>query len=346
MQDTNSSLLVWTEQGLFAPQGDFYIDPLRPVSHALITHAHSDHARKGSEVYSCVDVGCDLLRTRLGQSIQVRGVSYGQEMNLNGLKVSFHSAGHILGSAQIRIQRGSEVWVVSGDYKREMDPSCEPFEVVPCDTFVSEATFGTPQYRWSKSVQHGKDIFDWWKSNANQGYLSVIFAYSLGKAQRVLAELYSYVDRPIWIHESVSVLTQCYQNSGKLLAPTLELPLDLRSFTGSEELVIVPPRSVAGKLLSEVKKVRTAFVSGWMQSGNFYRSRFFDHGFVMSDHADWDDLNRTIEETGAKRVFLFHRKNGVLVRHLKKKGIDAHHVSSLALKNLGQFSQLSLFDTY
>jgi len=346
MQNTDSSLLVWTEQGLFSPQGGFYIDPLRPVSHAIITHAHSDHARKGSKLYTCVDVGSDLLRTRLGQSIQVQGIPYKHEMNFNDIKVSFHSAGHILGSAQVRIQKGSEVWVVSGDYKREKDPSCDPFEVVPCDTFVSEATFGTPQYRWSKSVQYGKEIFDWWRGNAKQGNTSVIFAYSLGKAQRVLAELYPYADRPIWIHESVSVLTQCYRNSGKLLAPTRDLTFDLKSFACSEELVIVPPGSIAGKLLSQVKKVRTAFVSGWMQSGNIHRDRFFDHGFVMSDHADWDDLNRTIEETGAKRVFLLHRKNGALARHLKKKGIDAHHVSSLALKNLEQFFQLSLFNTY
>jgi putative mRNA 3-end processing factor len=188
----DNPILVWTAEGLYCPQGRFYIDPKRSVEHALITHAHSDHARRGSRRYTCVDQGLDLLKVRLGSSIQVQGVAYGEELFFNGLKVSFHSAGHILGSAQVRIQRENEVWVVSGDYKRDLDPSCDPFELVPCDTLISEATFGTPQYQWAKDPQHGRSIFDWWQANTQQNQISVIFAYSLGKAQRVLAELYLF----------------------------------------------------------------------------------------------------------------------------------------------------------
>ena len=336
-------ILISTPYGLYAPQGDFYIDPLRPVKRALITHAHSDHARRGSQSYYCSEPSVSLLRMRLGESIEVQGFPYGERINFNGLQVSFHAAGHILGSAQIRIQRDHEVWVVSGDYKRERDPSCEPFELVHCDTFISEATFGTPQYQWSHSIHHGKAIWDWWQFNSKHGYSSVLFAYSLGKAQRVLAELYPLISQGVWIHDSMVNLTQAYRDAGINLAQTYALMRGQTQLNENGSLVLIPPGSDMAKKVLQMKNVKTAFVSGWMQTQYTARNQSFDHGFVMSDHADWNDLNRTIEETRARRVFLCHRRNGVLQKYLRKKGIDAHHISSLEMNNREQFLQLSLF---
>jgi putative mRNA 3-end processing factor len=221
MFSTSNPLVTWTERGLYCSEGDFYIDPHRTVDQAVVTHAHSDHARKGSRNYYCESSGVGLLKVRLGKKIQVQGIPYKEPFLLGGVSLSFHSAGHILGSAQVRIQKGGEVWVVSGDYKRELDPSCEPFEVVTCDTFITEATFGTPKYIWNKNQDYGKQIYDWWKQNSTKGRNSILFGYSLGKAQRILALLAPYMDRPVVIYETLVELTDCYRKVGSL--PPLEL---------------------------------------------------------------------------------------------------------------------------
>jgi putative mRNA 3-end processing factor len=334
MQLPTSPLLAWTVKGLYCAAGDFYIDPHRAVELAIITHAHSDHARRGHGKYICVDGGVELLKTRLGQKILVEPRRYGEEFQLGEVTVSLHSAGHILGSAQVRLQRGHEVWVASGDYKREHDPSCEPFETVPCDTFITEATFGTPKFVWQKNLPHGKLISDWWRENADRGINSLLFGYSLGKAQRILAELTDFAQRPVLIHSSISQLTECYRQQGKSLAPTRELNEALAQLASGGslqgELILAPPSITKDALIARLGNYQTAFASGWMQGGNGYRQH--DKGFVMSDHADWEDLNRTILETGARQVFVQHR-NGALIQHLRKKGIDAHPVEKLSPEN-------------
>jgi putative mRNA 3-end processing factor len=340
-------LIVWTARGLYCPDGDFYIDPHRAVDTAVVTHGHSDHARRGSKRYFTVSSGVGILKCRLGANIQVHGVPYGVQFKLGGVTVSFHSAGHILGSAQVRVQRGPEVWVASGDYKRDPDPSCDPFEVVRCDTFITEATFGTPKYVWSKTAQHGRDMFEWWQSNAREGQNSVIFGYSLGKAQRILAELAPYAERPIWIYDTIAPITECYRQEGRILAPTRVLPREPLTLLKEEwkgELVLAPPSILQGEWLDVLRNPLTAFASGWMQGGgNYFRGgeAAFEHGFVMSDHADWNDLNRTIEETGAQQVFIQHR-DGALVRHLRKKGIQAHPISELELDNFIRLPPVNL----
>jgi putative mRNA 3-end processing factor len=344
-------LVAWTERGLYCEAGGFYIDPHRAVDLALVTHAHSDHARRGSRRYLCETSGIGLLRARIGKKIEAEGIAYGESIRLGDVKVSLHSAGHILGSAQVRIQRGSEIWVVSGDYKRDPDPSCEPFEVVPCDTFVTEATFGTPKFLWNKDARHGDDIYRWWCANRAEGRNSIVFGYSLGKGQRILGELAPVADRPILIHSSMEESTACYREVGRTLAPTRPLEEAVAEAISegrglSGELILAPPSVLDGEWADRLGDYRTAFASGWMQgSGSFGAHRRYDHGFVMSDHADWEDLNRTIRECGAARVFVQHR-NGVLVRHLRESGLEAYSADDLAPDRYARLPQktLSLFE--
>jgi putative mRNA 3-end processing factor len=345
-------LIQWTEKGLYCAAGDFYIDPSRGVDTAVITHAHSDHARRGSRRYFCASTSVKLLKSRLGARIQVQGVPYSERFKLGEVEVSFHPAGHILGSAQIRVQRGSEVWVASGDYKRDPDPSCEPFEVVACDTFITEATFGTPKYSWGKNPDHGRDIHQWWMKNASEGRNSLLFGYSLGKAQRILAELAPHAQTPVLIHSTIAELTQCYREEGRNLAPTVELDFYRSQLANSAktlrgELILAPPSILKSEWLEHLGDFQTAFASGWMQGsqGSLGYRGSYDHGFVMSDHADWESLNRTIDETGAKRVFVQHR-NGALIRHLRQRGVEAYPESELAPDNDRWLepANLSLFD--
>ncbi len=341
MPSSSAPLIAWTEKGLYCAAGDFYIDPSRAVDTAIVTHAHSDHARRGSRRYICESSSTRLLKARLGQKIEVTGIPYRQSFRLGEVEVSLHSAGHILGSAQVRVQRGSEIWVASGDYKREHDPSCEPFESVPCDTFITEATFGTPKYQWPKDRQHGKELHDWWMQNAKAGRNSILFGYSLGKAQRILAELAPHADRPVFIHQSIDELTQCYRDEGRVLAATTSLDdLEAQS-TLQGELILAPPSILKSEWLTRLGEFQTAFASGWMQGSSFMHQDTYDHGFVMSDHADWNDLNRTIKESGASQVFVQHR-NGALVRHCRKLGLDAHPEIALMPENYRKLPPVNL----
>ncbi len=322
-------MIIKTSKGLYCPAGNFYIDPSRAVDYAVITHAHSDHARRGSKNYFTVDSGIALLKERIGKNINVLGYEYGEKFKLNEVVLSFHSAGHILGSSQVRIEFQNEVWVVSGDYKRDPDPTCAPFEVVKCDTFITEATFGTPGFVWPKDTDVGKEIFDWWEANAAHGVNSVLYAYSLGKAQRVLGELAPHAKKPIYCHPATSKINACYREYGVNLAPTLCLGEVTSERPLQGELFLVPQsflKSEQARLLGE--KFATAFASGWTAQRNYG----IDKGFVMSDHADWNDLLQTIQETGARRVYVQHR-NGKLVRYLKNLGLQAYSEDELIPKN-------------
>lgn len=335
-------LLIHSRSGLICPLGDFSIDPMNSVETAVVTHAHSDHARRGSQRYFTAQSGVSLLQQRIGKKAPIFGIPYGQRFQLGQVQVSFHPAGHILGSAQVRIEHNGQVWVASGDYKREPDPTCEPFEVVPCDTFITEATFGTPVYRWNKSANLGLDLHQWITQNESLGYNSVIFGYSLGKTQRLLGLLKPWVKKPIFCHPAARELNRCYREMGVPLADTLCLSsLEPRDQLHTE--IVIAPQSFLKTAEASClgKRYKTAFASGWMNRGH----HGYDHGFPISDHADWDDLVRTALETGARRVYVQHRGNGALVRHLKTLGIEAFPDSDLSpLKNLDPpAQQLSLF---
>lgn len=326
-------MLILTEQGLYCAAGNFYIDPKQAVENAIITHAHSDHARRGSKHYYCTTSGADLLKVRLGKNITLQTYAYGEKFFLNDVAISFHPAGHILGSAQVRIEYLGQVWVVSGDYKRDKDPTCEPFESVACDVFVTEATFGTPAFQWNKNSNFAEAIHTWWNNNAKKNYNSLIFAYSLGKAQRILGELAERAQQPIYCHPAIEALNECYRNQQIKLAPTICLS-QLPENKILENALIVSPSSILKTEFSKLlgKRYKTAFASGWVAGNAQYRRG----GFVMSDHADWPDLLQTIEQTGAKRVYVQHR-SGALVRELKRKGIKAYGEKALVPKNPAQF---------
>ncbi len=334
-------MLELTPKGLYCRAGNFYIDPSGAVDHAVVTHAHSDHARRGSRQYYCATSGVSLLKTRLGKNITVRGLAFGEVLRLGGVEISLHPAGHILGSAQVRLEYAGQVWVASGDYKRDPDPTCEPFESVKCDVFVTEATFGTPGYAWKKDADLGKQIHTWWNTNAARGVNSVLFAYSLGKAQRVLGVLHPHATKEVYCHPAATALNDCYRAQGINLASTRCLSTLRVGESLRGELLLVPQsflRSDQGQVLGG--RYETAFASGWMAKGSHGFRGGYDRGFVMSDHADWNDLVRTVIETGAKTVYVQHRGNGALVKHLRTLGLQAFPDTELTPK---QPDQLAFF---
>lgn len=308
------------KEGLYCAAGDFYIDPWRPVQQALLTHAHADHARFGSENYYCVDRALPILQQRLGAENKFHTKAYGEKFKLNSATVSFHSAGHILGSAQIRIESGGNVWVFSGDYKRGEDPSCDPFEVVPCDTFISECTFGLPVYKWEEGHVTAKKILDWWQGDIERP--SLLFCYALGKAQRVLAELASMTNKTVYLHGAVDSLTKIYRDAGIQMLPTQLVTDKDKGYNFNGDLIIAPPSAHRSLWMKRFKDPQTAFASGWMQVRGSRRRKGYEKGFVLSDHADWSQLNETIRQTKAKTVYLTHGKTDVLERYLTEQGIQ------------------------
>ncbi|MEZ4834738.1 MAG: ligase-associated DNA damage response exonuclease [Caldilineaceae bacterium] len=293
----------------------------------MVTHAHSDHARRDCGRYLAASEGAGVLRTRLGAGAQIRALPFGETLTINGVRVSFHPAGHILGSAQIRVEHKGEVWVVSGDYKTEPDPTCTPFELVTCHTFITEATFGLPIYRWPRREDVFAQIDDWWRTNQAAGICSVLYGYALGKAQRLLAG----VDRgigPIFTHGAVERLNADYRAAGIDLPETVSA-LDAPAKTDwSQALVVAPPSADGTPWLRRFGDISTGFASGWMQVRGQRRRRSMDRGFVLSDHVDWPALMQTIHSTGAERVLVTHGYIAVVVRYLREQGIDAYPLST------------------
>jgi putative mRNA 3-end processing factor len=324
-----SPLVSVTPQGLFCEPGGFYIDPWRPVEKALITHAHGDHARGGSQRYLAARPGLGLLRKRLGADTVVDTLEYGERLQVGGTTVSFHPAGHVLGSAQIRIEHRGEVWVVSGDYKRTPDPSCTPFEVVHCHTFITEATFGLPIYRWEDTRRVAEEILRWWDGNREAGRASVLFCYALGKAQRILAELARLTDRPVHLHGAMAPLVACYREAGVEMLPTQQVSEVAKGTSFAGALVLAPPSAGGSTWMRRFGEHEQAFASGWMRVRGNRRRRGFDRGFVLSDHADWPELLRTVKETEAARVLVTHGAQDTLARYLREAmGVDAAPLST------------------
>lgn len=317
------NLIELTDRGLYCAAGDFYIDPWRPVPRAVITHAHADHARPGSGLYFAETSGLPILRHRLGPDLNVHAMTYGDVLELGRARISLHPAGHILGSAQVRVEVDGQVWVVTGDFKRDDDPTCVPFEVVPCDTLITEATFALPIYRWPALAPVARDIHGWWQDNAARGKASVLFCYALGKAQRVLAALAAHTGQRALLHGAVVPLTDIYRDAGVNMLPTepaLEAEVD-RKFAG--ELIIAPPGANGTAWMKRFGDCGTGFCSGWMLLRGNRRRRGYDRGFVLSDHADWPALLQTIEDCGASRVLATHGRSDILVRYLRERGMDA-----------------------
>ena len=318
-------LIAPSAEGLLCPPGGFHIDPWGAAATAVITHVHGDHLIAGSARYVCAAPSVPFARKRLGPDVVVEGVPYGQRFRLGEVEVSFHPAGHVLGSAQVRMEAGGQVWVVSGDYKRAPDPTCATFEVVPCDVFVTEATFALPLYRWHEPRAVVAEILAWWDANRAAGVASVLFAYAMGKAPRILAELATLTDpdRMVMVHGAVGALVDLYREAGVRMLATALVSETARGRSFAGELVVAPPAAGGSTWMRRFGPHETAFASGWMRVRGTRRRKGFDRGFALSDHADWPALLRTIDQTGARRVLVTHGYADELARFLREKGVEA-----------------------
>ena len=325
----HDALLQPRPEGLYCPAGDFYIDPAEPVARAVVTHAHGDHARQGNAFYYAARAGLALMRERLGEPALIEAFDYGVPFELGEVRVSLHPSGHMLGAAQVRMEHAGRVTVVSGDYKREPDPTCVPFEPVPCDTFVTESTFALPVYRWPPMAQVIDELLAWWDDCARRKVTAVLFCYALGKAQRLLAELALRVDRTVFLHGALLRLTELYREAGVTLPPTQALDESARGPALAGELVLAPPSAAGSPWMRRFPNASTGFASGWMQIRGNRRRRGYERGFVVSDHADWAGLVRSVTDSGAGRVYVTHGEGDALVRFLREQGIDALPLAAL-----------------
>ncbi|HEX5686194.1 MAG TPA: ligase-associated DNA damage response exonuclease [Ideonella sp.] len=317
-------LIVQRPEGLYCPPGDFYIDPWRPVARAVITHAHGDHARFGHGHYLAAAKSEGVLRSRLGE-IDLQTLGYGEVIEHHGVRLSLHPAGHVLGSAQVRVEHRGQVWVASGDYfvsgADDNNSTCEPFEPVRCHCFITESTFGLPIYRWQTQRAVFDDINQWWRTNAEAGRASLLMGYSFGKAQRILAGVDPAIG-PIVVHGAVEPLNEAYRAAGVSLPPTHHAT-EVDKTALSRALVVAPPSVQGSAWTKRFGDYSDAFASGWMQLRGARRRRAVDRGFVLSDHADWPGLQRAIAATGAERVIVTHGYEAIMVRWLEEQGLRA-----------------------
>jgi putative mRNA 3-end processing factor len=322
-----TDLVVQTAAGLYCPAGDFHIDPIQPVARAVITHAHGDHARSGCGHYWTTVAGQPLLRERIGFGSGMTALRYGQAVEFGGCIVSLHAAGHILGSAQVRIECAGEVWVVSGDFKREPDPSCEAFEVIRCDTWITEATFARPEYCWPDTRATIQAVLDWWLRCKAEGRCAILFCYALGKAQRILAELPALTAETVYLHATMTKLVKLYRSAGVAMLPTDAIGNQPRFFNWAGRLVLAPPGAAGTPWVRRFAPFSKALASGWMLQDSA-RRRAYDAHFPLSDHADWPALLRTIDDCGAQRVLTMHGQDEVLLRWCRERGLAAAPVAS------------------
>jgi len=315
-------LLEFTERGIYCQRAGIFIDPSQGVPRALITHAHADHARSGSQHYLCTTGTAPLLRYRLGAHQNIQPVAFGEAVNIHGVRFSFHPAGHVVGSAQIRVEYQGEIWVVSGDYKTEPDHITEEFELVKCHTFVTESTFGLPVYQWPSQQAVFQEINAWWSSNRHKGVTSVISAYTLGKAQRIIQNVDHEIG-PVYCHSSVEETNKVLRNAGLKLRATKEITEQQTKTDLRGSLVIAPGTALVSSWMRRFGEYSTAAASGWMILRGRKNWYHVDKGFVLSDHADWMGLNSTIAATGCDMVIVTHGYSEIFARWLRQQGYQA-----------------------
>jgi putative mRNA 3-end processing factor len=320
------ALIDFTDKGLYCSQGGFYIDPWKPVDKAIITHAHSDHARWGSNSYLCHRLSKPILQLRLGDN-PYQTVEWNEAVYMNGVKISLHPAGHIIGSSQIRVEYKDEVWVVSGDYKTEDDGISGAFEAVPCNTFITESTFGLPIYKWKKQPEIFTEIKNWVQQNNADGKTSVLIAYSLGKAQRILQPL-AETGLPIYAHGAVFNVQETLIKNGWNLPPVTRVEPDTPKELFKGNIVIAPPSADGTPWMKKFYPYSVGVCSGWMQVRGNARRKNVDAGFALSDHADWNGLLTAVKATGAQKVFVTHGFQSAFSRYLNEQGIEAAEVKT------------------
>lgn len=334
------ALLDFTDKGIFCAQAQVYLDPWKPVKRALITHGHSDHARWGNEHYLCTTAAAPVIRHRI-PGADVETVDYGTSLSINGVQFSFHPAGHIPGSAQIRVEYHGEVWVFSGDYKLQQDNLSEPFEPLRCNAFITESTFGLPVYNWKNQDDVFADINSWWQDNRAQGKVSVIAGYTLGKSQRILKNVDASIGK-IYVHGAVDSVNQVLRAQGVILPETHRIQKETTKKDYEGALVICPPSAVGSPWIRRFLPYSLGIASGWMKLRGARRRRGADRGFVLSDHADWNDLNRAIRETGAERIFVTHGYTEIFAQWLNENGYEAREVKTQYEGELGEMVESSI----
>jgi len=318
---SSNDLLQFTSKGIWCAQADVFIDPWKPVKKALITHGHADHSRYGSDAYLATETAAPVIKYRLGD-IKMETIPFGEKRTINGVDFSFHPAGHILGSAQIRVAYKGEIWVASGDYKLENDGLAEPFEPIKCHTFITESTFGLPVFNWRPQAEIFADINNWWRNNAAEGKVSFITGYSLGKAQRILQGLDTNIGK-IYTHGAVENINEVIRNQGFTLPDTIRVTREISPKDYPTNLVLAPPGALNSAWMKKFKPISIGLASGWMAMRGTRRRKAADRGFVLSDHVDWKDLNTAIEETGAERIIVTHGYTSIYTQYLLEKGWKA-----------------------
>jgi putative mRNA 3-end processing factor len=319
---SEAPVLIESADGLYCPDGGFHVDPWGTVPRAVITHAHGDHARPGSAAYLCSEACAPLLARRFDDGTPIETLPYGRRIRIGEVTVSLHPAGHVLGSAQVRIEGRGGIWVVSGDYKRAADPTCAPFEPVACDTFITECTFALPIYRWDPTAAVIDDLAAWRRANAGHGLASVVFCYTIGKAQRLLAELHGVADAPIWVHGALLPMIEAYRRAGVVLPPVQTVIDRPRGTSFAGALILAPPSARGTPWMRRLGRFSDGLASGLMRVRGVRRQRAYDRGFVLSDHADWPALLATVRETGASRVVATHGHAEALARYLGEAGLE------------------------
>lgn len=335
-------LIKFTPSGIFCPQAGIYIDPWKPVKHAVITHAHSDHARWGMQNYLSHTDSEPILRLRLGEKISLQTIAYNEPVFINGVRVSLHPAGHVPGSAQVRLEYQGEVNVISGDYKVENDGLSTPFEPIKCDVFVTESTFGLPIYKWQPQSEIFDEINTWWKQNREEGFTSILYGYSLGKAQRIIQNVDESIGR-IFTHGGVESSNRAFRKFGINIRETTLVNSEVKKEEYAGNLVVAPPSAISSSWVRRFEPYREAVCSGWMALRGTRRRQNVAKGFALSDHADWSGLNNAVAATNASIVFVTHGYTEVYAQWLTEQGIDARPVvteygideeSSLIARNL------------
>ena len=322
-----SKLLKFTKLGLYCPCADLYIDPAGKTDKAVITHAHSDHARRGSAHYLAHPVTAELIKHRLGSKINVQGLDYSKVININGVKISLHPAGHVPGSSQVRLEGSGEIAVISGDYKTENDSLSTPFEPVKCNLFVTESTFALPVYKWEEQETIYKQINNWWARNSSAGIVSILCGYSIGKAQRIIKHLDTTLGK-IYTHSVIEDVNDILRRCNLNLPRTYRINENASYDELKGNIVIAPPSFTNREWLSNIRKYSIGYASGWFKTRRAWGRQSVDIGFVLSDHSDWDGLNRSVLDTEAEIVYATHGFTGQFVKYLRENNIDAYELNN------------------
>lgn len=319
-------MIQFTSKGIYCVPGKFYLDPWQPVDLAIITHGHADHAYPGMKKYLCHHFTVNILKSRIGHDIQVEGVAYNRPFHINGVKISLHPAGHIIGSSQIRMEYKGKVIVFTGDYKIQDDGLSTPFEPVKCHELITESTFGLPIYRWESVAAQTQRLNEWIMHNQGFKKTSVFIGYSLGKSQRILNAVKDMGE--VYVHYSIAKLNMAYSEAGIQLPPyhIVDLRTDTKQLDG--KIVLLPPALLDTHLLQKIPHVAYAICSGWMQIRGARRWRSADAGFAISDHADWNGLLQAVKESGAEKVYVTHGQTATFSKYLNEIGIEAEEVKT------------------